>query len=81
MSVSHVDSQALLELIFLQGETSGWQSYEPPRITVKVLSLSPLGATIYDLVVIHTDANLNFMPLCVPFLFMLLSREALYSTS
>ncbi len=40
MSVSHVDSRTSLELIFLQGESTG-RRYEPPRITVRVHFLSP----------------------------------------
>ncbi len=55
MSVSHVASRAL-ELIFLQGETTGRQ-HDPPRVTVRVHLLSPPCPTIYGLVVIHTDTN------------------------
>ncbi len=62
-SVSHIDSRALLELIFLQGETTGRQ-YESLRVTIRVHSLSPPRSTIFDLVVIHTETNSNLIPLC-----------------
>ncbi len=62
MSVSHLDLRTLLELIFIQGETTG-RRYEPPRVTVRAHSLSPSNPTIYGLVVC-TDANSNVTPSC-----------------
>ncbi len=56
MNVSHVASRTSLELIFLQGETTGRQ-YNPPRVTVRVHLLSPPHPTICGLVVIHTDTD------------------------